>query len=81
MPSVAIGKDGTIYATGGSRLKAIYPENGAIIWSFSPGPAFPSSSVILIDIDGGICAGNIVSGYFRCDTVFENGNRATSGYQ
>jgi len=55
IPSVAIGKDGTVYATGGTRLKAINPANGVIIWNFAPGTTFPSSPVILID--GSICVG------------------------
>ncbi|MCX7704776.1 MAG: PQQ-binding-like beta-propeller repeat protein, partial [bacterium] len=54
IPSVAIGKNGTIYAAGGTRLKAINPDNGSIIWSFSTtGVVFHSSPVVLAD--GSIC--------------------------
>ncbi|MCM8816703.1 MAG: PQQ-binding-like beta-propeller repeat protein, partial [Candidatus Omnitrophica bacterium] len=55
IPSVAIGKNGIIYATGGPRIKAINPDNGSIIWSFSSGTVvFHASPVILAD--GSICA-------------------------
>ena len=49
IPSPAIGKDGTVYVTGGSRLKALNPDNGSILWSYEPGTGLGSAPVILPD--------------------------------
>ncbi|HNS33390.1 MAG TPA: PQQ-binding-like beta-propeller repeat protein [bacterium] len=49
IPSPAIAKDGTVYITGGIRLKAINPDTGGILWSYEPGTGLGSAPVILPD--------------------------------
>lgn len=55
IPSPAIAKDGTVYVTGGSRLKALNPDTGGIIWAFEPGTGLGSAPVIMPDKS--ICVG------------------------
>lgn len=49
IPSPAIAKDGTVYIAGGSRLKALNPDTGSIIWAFEPGTALNAAPVIMPD--------------------------------
>lgn len=55
IPSPAISKDGTVYVTGGSRLKALNPSTGGINWSYEPGTALNAAPVIMPDKS--ICVG------------------------
>ncbi|HRR37147.1 MAG TPA: PQQ-binding-like beta-propeller repeat protein, partial [Clostridia bacterium] len=49
IPSPAIAKDGTVYVTGGSRLKALNPETGGINWSYDSGMPINAAPVIMPD--------------------------------
>ena len=60
IPSVAISKDGTVYVTGGSSLKAVNLQNGEIIWSYDAGTSLDcglGGGTPVILPDGNICFG------------------------
>lgn len=59
-----IGLDGTIYISSASKLFAIHPEDGNILWEFNLGghslkssPAICADGIIYIGIDGGEIVG------------------------
>ncbi len=69
--SPSIGEDGTIYVGGGSKLYAIYPNNGTKKWKFGLGGTATKSSPA-IDADGTIYIGTSIGGTRGGDLIAVN---------